>query len=120
MTKRIGLWIDHKRAVILTMSERGEAMQTIESGIDRHISYRGATRPRTPYSPQYQKGDDQLDKQFNGLLKKYYSEIMSHLRGADAILIFGPRRGEGGVEETPRPPEGVRSNRGHRIRRPDD
>ncbi|MCQ3937523.1 MAG: hypothetical protein DPW18_10820 [Chloroflexi bacterium] len=90
MTKQIGLWIDHKRAVILTVSERGEAMQTIESGIDRHVSYRGATRPRTPYSAQYQKGDDQLDKQFNGLLKKYYTQILSRLRDADAILIFGP------------------------------
>ncbi len=90
MTKQIGLWIDHKRAVILTMSERGEALQKIESGIERHLSLRGASRQRTPYSAQYQKGDDQLDKQFNGLLKKYYGEVMTYLRDADAILIFGP------------------------------
>lgn len=90
MTKQIGLWIDHKRAVILTMSERGETMQTIESGVERHATLRGVKRSRTPYSAQYQKGDDQLDKQFNGLLKKYYGQIATALRGAEAILIFGP------------------------------
>lgn len=89
MNKQIGLWIDHKRAVILTISDDGETMQTLESGVDKP-SYRGATRPRTPYSAQYQKGDDQLDKQFEGYLNKYYEKIIVLLRGAKSVLIFGP------------------------------
>ncbi|MEY2816926.1 MAG: hypothetical protein RL275_389 [Chloroflexota bacterium] len=90
MTKQIGLWIDHKRAVIVTVSDDGESMQVIESGIGRHVHYRGATRPRTPYSAQYQKGDDQHDKQFEGYLNQYYEKVLLQLRGADALLIFGP------------------------------
>ncbi|HMZ06680.1 MAG TPA: hypothetical protein PK078_03605 [Anaerolineales bacterium] len=87
--KQIGLWIDHKRAVILTISKDGETMQILESGVDR-TSFRGATHPRTPYSAQYQKGDDQLDKQFEGYLNKYYQKISTLLRNADSVLIFGP------------------------------
>jgi hypothetical protein len=87
--KQIGLWIDHKRAVILTMDEDGETMQTIESGIE-HLRLRGANRARTPYSAQYQKGDDQLDKQYNGYLNKYYESVITHLRGADEVFILGP------------------------------
>lgn len=87
--KQIGLWIDHKRAVILTMDEDGETMQTIESEIE-HLHLRGANRARTPYSAQYQKGDDQLDKQYDGYLNKYYESVLVHLRGADAVLILGP------------------------------
>ncbi|HNB35743.1 MAG TPA: hypothetical protein PK414_05965 [Anaerolineales bacterium] len=87
--KQIGLWIDHKRAVILTISKDGEMMQILESGVDR-TSFRGATHPRTPYSAQYQKGDDQLDKQFEGYLNKYYQKISTLLRNADSVLIFGP------------------------------
>ncbi len=89
MEKQIGIWIDHKRAVILTISKDGEQMQKIESGIE-HAHYRGPTRPRTPYSAQYQKGDDQLDKQFDGYLNKYYENILALLRGADTVLILGP------------------------------
>lgn len=89
MTKQIGIWIDHKRAVILTVGEDGETMQQIESGLE-HLRFRGGNRSRTPYSTQYQKGDDQLDKQFQGHLNKYYENVLALTRGADAILILGP------------------------------
>jgi len=97
MTKQIGLWIDHKRAVIVTMKdEEEESLQVIESDIKQHSRYHGATHPRTPYSAQYQKGDDQLDKQYEGYLNKYYEKVLIHLRDADAVLIFGP--GEAKIE----------------------
>lgn len=90
MNKQIGLWIDHKRAVILTMSEQGEGLQKIESGIGRHVHYRGATHPRTAYSAQYQQGDDQLDNKFTEKLNKFYGEVIACIRMADSVLIFGP------------------------------
>jgi hypothetical protein len=89
MTKKIGIWIDHKRAVILTVGEDGETMQKIESGLE-HLHLRGATRTRSPYSSQYQKADNQLDKQFEGHLNKYYENVLVLARGADTILILGP------------------------------
>jgi ABC-type branched-subunit amino acid transport system substrate-binding protein len=90
MNKQIGLWIDHKRAVLLSLSETGERIQKIESGIDRHTRYRGSTHPRTPYSAQYQQGDDQLDNKFNEQLNKFYSQVIAAIRDSDAILILGP------------------------------
>jgi hypothetical protein len=90
MSKQIGLWIDHKRAIMLTISEQGENFQKIESGIEKRIHYRGPPHPRTPYSPQYQQGDDQLDKQFTEHLNQYYCKVVSLIRGADSILLFGP------------------------------
>lgn len=89
MTKQIGIWIDHKRAVILTVNEDGETMQKIESGIE-HLRLRGAVRTRSPYSSQYQKADDQLDKQYDGYLNKYYENVLAVLRGAQAVMIMGP------------------------------
>lgn len=90
MDKKIGLWIDHKRAVMLTINREGENIQKIESGIEKHIHYRGPTRPHTPYSAQYQHGDDQLDKQFTVHLNKFYDKVIALVRGAESILIFGP------------------------------
>ena len=87
--KQIGLWIDHKRAVILTMSDDGDAIHTIESDIE-HNSIRGAKRMRQPYGAQYPKGDDHLDKQYENHLGKYYDKVMAALRGAEAVMIFGP------------------------------
>jgi hypothetical protein len=96
MMKNIGLWIDHKKAIIVVQSEQGENIQKIESGVGRHVSYRGASHPKSPYSAQYQQGDNQLDNKFNEQLNKFYDKIIAHLRAAGAVLIFGP--GEAKVE----------------------
>ena len=89
MTNRVGLWIDHQKAVIVSISEKGESVSKIESGA-KHLEYRGPTRTRNAYSTQYGKGDDQLDKQFEQQLHKYYAQVMTHLRGAESVLVFGP------------------------------
>ncbi len=90
MLKRIGLWIDHKKSLMVILEEKKENIQTIESGVGKHTRYRGATRPKTPYSAQYQQGDDQLDKKFSERLNKFYKDIISKIRGADGLFIFGP------------------------------
>lgn len=95
MTRSVGLWIDHKNAVIVSVDEKGETIRKLESGA-QHVVYRGAPRPRTAYSAQYNQGDDQLDKQYLLYLKKYYEKVIALLRGASGILIFGP--GEAKVE----------------------
>ena len=99
MTKDVGLWIDHKRAVIVILSEQGENIQQIESGVGKHTRYRGATRPKSPYSAQYQKGDDQLDRQFSERLNKFYGNIIVQIRDVDSLLIFGPGEAKNEIEK---------------------
>ena len=99
MKKEIGLWIDRRKAVIVNITKEGEDIQKIESGIGRHIRYRGASNTKSPYSSQYQQGDNQLDNKFAEQLNKYYDEVISHIRAAEAILIFGPGEAKGELEK---------------------
>ena len=89
MTNRVGLWIDHQKAVIVCLSEQGETIKKIESGA-RHIEYRGPQRSKVAYSAQYSQGDDQLDKQFAQQLHKFYEKVMLEMRGVADLLILGP------------------------------
>jgi len=88
--KNIGLWIDHKRAILVIQTEQGENLHQIDSGVGRHIRYHGASHPKSPFSAQYQQGDDQLDNKFTEQLNKFYEKVIAHLREADTVLIFGP------------------------------
>jgi stalled ribosome rescue protein Dom34 len=99
MTKNIGLWIDHKKAIIVFQSEQGQEIQTIESGVGRHVHYRGASHPKSAYSAQYQQGDDQLDNKYLEHLNKFYEKVIDHLRVAEAVLIFGPGEAKGELEK---------------------
>jgi hemerythrin superfamily protein len=99
MKKQAGLWIDHRKAVIVIVTEEGEDIQKIESGMGRHVRYRGASTTKSPYSTQYQQGDDQLDNKFTEQLNKFYDEVIAHIRAAEAVLIFGPGEAKGELEK---------------------
>jgi hypothetical protein len=99
MTKNVGLWIDHKKAVIVIQSEQGEDIQKIESGVGRHVRYRGASHPKSPYSAQHQQGDNQLDNKFTEQLNKFYDKVIAQIRAAEAVLIFGPGEAKNELEK---------------------
>jgi hypothetical protein len=99
MTQNIGLWIDHKKAVLVVQSEQGEGIQKIESGVGRHVAFQGASHPKSPYSAQYQQGDDQLDNKFTEQLNKFYDKVIARIRAAKAVLIFGPGEAKGELEK---------------------
>ena len=89
MTNRVGLWIDHKHAVIVSVEQHGAILRKVNSGA-RRVEYRGGQRTKAAYSTQYGQGDDQLDNQFTEQLNKYYAQVAALLRGATDLLIFGP------------------------------
>ena len=88
MKKEVGLWIDHRKTVIVTITDKGEATSLIESGMEKHVRYSGAA--------QEDSAEDQRDARFAGHLNKYYDRVISCIRNAESILIFGP--GEAKVE----------------------
>jgi hypothetical protein len=90
MKKDIGLWIDRKKAVIVSVSADGLTIRRVESGLEGRVGYRGAPRPKTAYSAQYKQGDDQIDKKYLEHLNKYYEKVIAQIRGAERLLIFGP------------------------------
>jgi len=90
MIKNIGLWLDHRKAVILVLRGKSEELKKIESNIERHVRFRGGTKGRMPYAAQYFVAEDRTDKRLIGQLNKYYREIIGSVRGADSILLMGP------------------------------
>lgn len=82
MEKQVGIWIDHRKAVIVSITDQGEETRTVESNLDKHVRFnRGA---------QEISAEDQRDRRFSGYLARYYDEIISQIQGAEAIVIFGP------------------------------
>jgi len=88
MKREVGLWIDHRKAVIVSVTDEGEETSLIQSGMEKHVRYSGAA--------QEDSAEDQRDTRFTGHLNKYYDLVISCIRGAESILIFGP--GEAKVE----------------------
>jgi len=94
MSEAVGLWIDHKKAVIVKVA--GGEISTVESNMEKHVRYKQGARPKTAYGPQHGAAEDEQDRKYTEHLNKYYNRILARVRRADPILIFGP--GEAKIE----------------------
>ncbi|MCX6079196.1 MAG: hypothetical protein NTW32_06650 [Chloroflexi bacterium] len=88
MKEEIGLWIDHKKTVIVNST--GDEIITLNSNMEKHVRFSGGAHGKTAYGAQYFPADDQQDRRFVEHLNKYYSDVIAHLRDAKAIVIMGP------------------------------
>ncbi|HYK92397.1 MAG TPA: hypothetical protein VE398_26785 [Acidobacteriota bacterium] len=88
MKREVGIWIDHRKTVIVSVTDKGEKTSLIRSGMEKHVRYSRAA--------QEDSAEDQRDTRFTGHLNKYYDDVITCIRDADSILILGP--GEAKVE----------------------
>jgi stalled ribosome rescue protein Dom34 len=90
MNRKVGLWIDHRKAVIISLAGEEEKVKLIESNVEKHVRSSGGSRSKTPYGPEDVVAEDNRERRFIGHLNKYYDEIISSIHDAEAILVFGP------------------------------
>jgi hypothetical protein len=93
MKKQAGLWIDHRETIVVLIGDDGEETRRIESGIEKHVRFSGGNRPEDG------SADDQRDRQFAEHLRRYYDEVIAHVRDAESILLFGPGEAKGELEK---------------------
>ena len=98
MKKEVGVWIDHRKAVIVTIENEVEAILEIKSSMEKHVRFSSGTHSKDPDVPQWSTAEDVRDRQFGNHLSRYYEGIISFIRDADAIWIFGPGEAKGELE----------------------
>jgi hypothetical protein len=95
MKTATGLWIGHRKAVIVTITGKEENVQEILSHVEKQPGRSEGARSTTPYEAQLVPADDSRQRDLTGHLDTYYDEVISHLRDATGILIFGPGEAKG-------------------------
>jgi len=90
-----GLWIDHRKAVIVRISAKGEEILTIKSNVEKQPSRVDGVRSNDSHEAQLVKADDSRERKFTGQLNHYYAEVIAAIRAAESILIFGPGEAKG-------------------------
>jgi hypothetical protein len=87
MKRKVGLWIDHRKAVIVSIIGELEEIKTIISGMEKHVRFSGGA--------QKDSEEDQRDRRFTDHLNKYYDEVISSIMDAESIFIVGPGEAKG-------------------------
>jgi hypothetical protein len=92
MKKEIGLWIDHRKAVVVTVSDEGEVVKEITSSMEKHVRFASG-------NSEDGSSEDVRDRQFENHLNNYYDAVIDVIRDGDSILIFGPGEAKGELEK---------------------
>ncbi len=91
MKKELGLWIDHREAVIVTVAADGEEIKHVNSDVEKHVRFSAHSPEGSP--------EDRRDRRFGEHLHQYYAEVITAIRDADSILILGPGEAKGELEK---------------------
>jgi len=92
MKSEIGLWIDHRKAVIVIVTDEGEETKQITSNMEKHVRFSSG-------SSEDGSAEDVRDRQFGNRLNNYYDNVIAYLRDAESIQIFGPGEAKGELEK---------------------
>ena len=99
MNRKVGLWIDHRKAVIIFVAGEEEEMRVVKSNVQKHIQRDAGSRSGGSFESQAVPSDDRQQHTFTIHLKTYYDEVISCIRDAESILIFGPGEAKGELKK---------------------
>ena len=80
MKKTVGLWIDHEKAVIVLLAGSDAETKLVTSDIEKQQRQSGVAT----------QADDIRQRKSNAELRDFFDQVISCIRAAEEILIFGP------------------------------
>ncbi len=89
MKKQAGLWIDHRKAVIVMITEAGEEIKEITSNMEKHVRFTGGNASLDGST------EDVRDRQFGNHLNNFYDSVIAVVRTVDLLWHIWPWRGQG-------------------------
>lgn len=90
MKTKAGLWIDHRQAVVVLVTDTGEETKQIMSNAEKQLRRTGSTPLQGNFDPQHVPADDSRQRTYTAELNSFYDEVIACIGDAESILIFGP------------------------------
>lgn len=100
--KQVGVWIDHRQAILVLLSPGGEEIQRLDSNVEKQL--RRSEQP--PYEPSYESheklktpADDEQQRAYTEHLTRYYDRVIAAVGTADSVLVLGPGEAKGELKK---------------------
>ena len=98
MKNNVGLWLDHREAVIVALEDAGPRTTCIQSGASKQLR-RSSEPSEGKFKGHEAPAPDAREHALDDHLDRYYDEIISFVRDADSILIMGPGEAKGQLKK---------------------
>jgi stalled ribosome rescue protein Dom34 len=99
MGRKVGLWIDHRKAIIASIGDKGEEMGIVISNAERQLRRTGNLPLKGRAEPEAEPTSRDKERIFANQLNHYYDAVTAAIRDADAIFICGPGEAKGELKK---------------------
>jgi hypothetical protein len=99
MKANVGLWIDHKKAIVIAVTAEGDQVKLVISKAQKQVRRSGDSPMKGYYEPHSVPADNSSQRVLTEHRNIYYDAVIACLREADAILIFGPGEAKGELKK---------------------
>jgi len=104
------LWIDHRKAIIVAVTDKGEEIGLIISKVEKQLRRSGDSPLKGSFESSQVPASNRRQRALTGYLNVYYDAVIASIRDAKSILIFGPGDAKGELKKRLK-----RNNLGGRI-----
>jgi hypothetical protein len=95
MATKTGVWIDHRQATVVLVTDAGKTIKRIASGVERPVHSVGKSSSKHKYTPNDFVPEDRVEHKLMNQLKIFYNDVIACVRDAEAILVVGPGEAKG-------------------------
>jgi len=81
------------------VSGQGEEIKLVRSNVEKQIQRAAGSRSGGPFESQAVPSNGRQQREFTGYLNTYYNEVISCIRDADSILIYGLGEAKGELKK---------------------
>ncbi|MFC1808568.1 hypothetical protein ACFL3D_00410 [Candidatus Omnitrophota bacterium] len=100
MKAKVGVWIDHKNAVIVILANKHEDIRLVESHVEKHRSRSDDSLRKGSYESQLVVADDSQQRSFTRYLNVFYDRVIDCIgTPPEAMLICGPGEAKGELKK---------------------
>jgi hypothetical protein len=96
---KAGVWIDHRKALIVVLSDAAERTALIVSEVEKHPERSGDSPLKGSYESAQVPADDSRQRALTEELNIYYDAVVAALGNAESIFIFGPGEAKGELKK---------------------
>ena len=90
MKREVGLWINHTKAIIVTITGAEDELRQVRSNIESHIRFSGGSLANPLYGTSNISGEGKQSQMLKNCLTAFYDNVVLMIRNADSVWIFGP------------------------------
>jgi len=99
MKTKAGIWIDRQKAVIVLITKNTEGVRIIKSNSEKYFDPSSQNGNNYEFGRKDFPAYDIIERYMEMHVRNFYDRVISLIRDADSIYIFGPAEAKTGLKK---------------------